>query len=79
MITQSSTTSIGPSSIGTTEGYGIDTMYDVVIREIFKTLVAMENDGVITHRQFLHYAKISEEEYVNLALTIFENKGETNE
>ena len=51
--------------------------YEIEITAIFKTLLAMENDGVITHDQFLHYAKISEDEYVNLALTLYYDKKET--
>lgn len=50
--------------------------YEIEMYAIFKTLLAMENDGVITHEQFLHYAKISEDEYVNLALTLYFDKKE---
>lgn len=45
--------------------------YEIEMYAIFRTLLAMENDNVITHEQFLHYADISEEEYVNLSLTLF--------
>lgn len=55
----------------------IGDQYEIEITAIFKTLLAMENDGVITHDQFLHYAKISEDEYVNLALTLYYDKKET--
>lgn len=51
-------------------------LYEVQIQAIFKTLVAMENNGVITHNQVLQYADISEEEYVNLALTVFDKNGQ---
>ena len=44
--------------------------YEIEIMAIFETLLKMENDGVITHEQFLHYAKISEEEYISLTLTL---------
>ena len=42
---------------------------DAVSRFLIRTFVHMENDGVITHEQTLKYADISEEEYVNLALS----------
>lgn len=45
--------------------------YDIAIGAVFKTLLTMENDSAISHEQFLRYADISEEEYVNLALTLF--------
>ncbi len=45
--------------------------YDIAIGAVFKTLLTMENDSVISHEQFLRYADISEEECVNLALTLF--------
>ncbi len=51
----------------------MESIYDIEIRAIFHTLLAMENDSVITHEQFLKYAKISEEEYVNIALTLYLN------
>lgn len=42
---------------------------DAISRFLIRTFVRMENDGVITHEQTLKYADISEEEYVNLALS----------
>lgn len=62
---------------GAAEMVLIGDQYEIEITAIFKTLLAMENDGVITHDQFLHYAKISEDEYVNLALTLYYDKKET--
>jgi len=73
MTLLSAMTVVEPLSIGV--DYTMD-RYEIEIQAIFKTLVEMENEGVITHDQFLHYAKISEAEYLNIALTIAEEKKE---